>query len=516
MGLDDTIEVLTARWPLFAATGATLVGATVARHLYRWSVLSSIPMLGEELGGRDKRRAAYTKGAKQMYEDGYNKFKDALFRITTTKDAPTIVVSQRFLAEIQKLPDDIVSMEAAVEESIEAKYTKLVSENSFATSHIIKSTLTPSLVRLNPTIAEEVAKAFRDELPIGADWTEININKKLLRIVAKVSGRIFIGPELCHAEEYIDASINYTIEVMNAVRDINSMNWFRHLRAPYLASVKRLDQRVEQALNFLQPVVSGRLEAAKNDPEWEKPDDMLQWIMEARAKDGKVDVENIARLQLGLSFAAIHTTTLTATNAFYNLAAMPEIVPELRDEIRGVLAESNGTFTGTALQKMKKLDSFLRETSRFTPPGFASFRRKVLKSFTLSNGQVIPAGVTIEASAQGINHDEAVYPEPSKFDAFRFSRTRAADADGKRSASAGATNQFVSVNQTHLTFGLGRHACPGRFFAANEIKMILANALLRFDVKNVDGVEGRIPNLEFGTMSVPDGSKTLLFREAVA
>lgn len=73
MSLDDTIEVLTARWPLFAATGATLVGVTVVRHLYRWSVLNSIPMLGEELGSSDKRRAAYTTGAKKMYEDGYNK-----------------------------------------------------------------------------------------------------------------------------------------------------------------------------------------------------------------------------------------------------------------------------------------------------------------------------------------------------------------------------------------------------------------------------------------------------------
>ena len=49
---------------------------------------------------------------------------------------------------------------------------------------------------------------------------------------------------------------------------------------------------------------------------------------------------------------------------------MPEIVPELREEIRDVLAESNGVFTGPALQKMKKVDSFLRETSRFHPPGF--------------------------------------------------------------------------------------------------------------------------------------------------
>lgn len=158
-----------------------------------------------------------------------------------------------------------------------------------------------------------MAEALRTELPIGADWTEININKKLLRIVAKVSGRIFIGPELCHAEEYIDASINYTVEVMNAVRDINSMKWFRDLRAPYLPSVKRIDARVEQALKFLEPVVAERLEAERNDPEYKKPDDMLQWLMDGQK--GKADVEEIARLQLGLSFAAIHTTTLTTTNA---------------------------------------------------------------------------------------------------------------------------------------------------------------------------------------------------------
>ena len=49
---------------------------------------------------------------------------------------------------------------------------------------------------------------------------------------------------------------------------------------------------------------------------------------------------------------------------------MPEIVPELRAEVREVLSESNGAFNGTALQKMKKLDSFLRETSRLDPPSF--------------------------------------------------------------------------------------------------------------------------------------------------
>ena len=132
-----------------------------------------------------------------------------------------------------------------------------------------------------------------------------------------------------------------------------------------------------------------------------------------------------------------------------------------------------------------------------------SFNRKVLKTFTLSSGQVIPAGAIIETPAMAIHQDPSLHDDAATFDPLRFYRPRAdasADGSGKKSAAAGAANQFVSVNQKHLTFGLGRHACPGRFFAANEIKMILANAVMRFDVKNVEGVEGRIPNLEFGAM----------------
>lgn len=172
---------------------------------------------------------------------------------------------------------------------------------------------TNDTVRLNPTIAEEVAACFRTELDIGADWTEININRKLLRIVAKVSGRIFIGPELCHEEEYIDAAINYTVEVMNAVREINDLTWFRDWRAPYLPTVQRINQRIKQALDFLKPVVEDRIARQKNDPDYEKPDDLLQWLMDG--EKGVPDVEYIARLQLGMTFAAIHTTTLTTTNA---------------------------------------------------------------------------------------------------------------------------------------------------------------------------------------------------------
>lgn len=122
-----------------------------------------------------------------------------------------------------------------------------------------------------------------------------------------------------------------------------------------------------------------------------------------------------------------------------------------------------------------------------------------MQPITLSNGQVIPPGVTIEVPAVAVNSDDNVFPDAHKFDPLRFYRLREQARAGK-STEAAAQNQFVSVNQDSLTFGYGRHACPGRFFAAAEIKMIVARALLEYDFKMTDGCSTRYPNIEFAHM----------------
>ncbi len=100
---------------------------------------------------------------------------------------------------------------------------------------------------------------------------------------------------------------------------------------------------------------------------------------------------------------------------------------------------------------MKKLDSFLKETMRFHPGAAASFQRKVNKSFTLSNGQVIPAGVVIEVpSAAMSRHDPEVFPNTDQFDPWRFSRIRE-EARMAGEVEAAAVNQFVSVNANLMT-----------------------------------------------------------------
>ncbi|KAJ3544004.1 hypothetical protein NM208_g3283 [Fusarium decemcellulare] len=502
------VDIAVNRWPILLATALVIIFAALSGPITSAIRLWSIPTVGE--GNTEKRRKAYLAGARKLYSDGYQKFKDGVFLIITSKTSPTLVLSPDFLPELKKLPDHVVSMEAAVDESMEVKYTKIETSVPII-PHTIKGDLTPSLTRLNPTIAREVDETIRLVMPACEDWTEVNIHHELLRIVGMVSGRVFIGPELCRSEQYLDAAINYTMEVVSAQRAVQQMRpWMRPLFAGQLPEIKKLYQRISEAEAFLQPVVKKRTDAM-SDPDYEKPDDMLQWLIDHKDKFPDKNSQNLAKVQLGLTFAAIHTTTLTATNAFYDLAALPDLAQELREEIREALAQNDGIFTSNALQSMKKMDSFLKETLRVHPTTMASFQRKVLKPFTLSNGQTIPAGIMIEVPAVAVNSDSDVFPNAEKFDPLRFYRLREQAKTGGSSEKA-ALNQFVSVNQSSLTFGYGRHACPGRFFAANEIKMILANALLQYDVRLIKPATERYPNIEFAHMSIPDPSRKLLFK----
>lgn len=205
-------------------------------------------------------------------------------------------------------------------------------------------------------------------MPLCEDWTEVYINQKLVDVVAKVSGRVFVGPELCQNPEYLDLGSNYTIDLMNAVTALKKLRpWLKPFMAPRLPEVIQLRKREKQLTDFLRPIIEERVTAKSKDPNWQAPDDMLQWIV--TRSNGKDSVDKIAHFQLGLIFAAIHTTTMTATNILYTLAVTPEYIDPIREEIRDAMADNGGIITSRALQQMEKLDSYMKEVTRFYPPG---------------------------------------------------------------------------------------------------------------------------------------------------
>lgn len=125
-------------------------------------------------------------------------------------------------------------------------------------------------------------------------------------------------------------------------------------------------------------------------------------------------------------------------------------------------------------------------------------------SMTLPDGSVIPKGATcgIPTARQW---DPAVYENPEKFDGYRF-------YDMRQKAGNESKFQFVSTSDDYIPFGHGKHACPGRFFASNEIKIIISQLLMKYDLKFVDGITTRPKPKQIGSDLMTDPDMKILFR----
>ena len=131
--------------------------------------------------------------------------------------------------------------------------------------------------------------------------------------------------------------------------------------------------------------------------------------------------------------------------------------------------------------------------------------RIVLQPLTLSDGFHLPVGTRFSMPCAEILHDPAVTESPEVFDGFRYYKERQKPGEGNR-------HQFATTDSNNLHFGHGKYACPGRFFASNEIKMILATVLLKYDVCFLDG-QGRPKNMTAHEYIFPDPDGVILLKE---
>ncbi|KAL8718105.1 MAG: hypothetical protein Q9225_004727 [Loekoesia sp. 1 TL-2023] len=195
------------------------------------------------------------------------------------------------------------------------------------------------------------------------------------------------------------------------------------------------------------------------------------------ARDDDLQPERLAHLQLMVNLAGIHTTSLALTHAIHDLCEHQEYVEELRNEVEEALQKDGGWKRDTH-DKLHKLDSFLKESQRFAPPTLLSFNRVALSTLTLSDGAEIPAGTHFSVASRNILFDPEITPDPEKFDGLRYFRMRECSSTMDSSLQQ---YDFAHVDGINMNFGAGRYACPGRFFASMELKLLLAHLLLEFD-----------------------------------
>lgn len=107
-------------------------------------------------------------------------------------------------------------------------------------------------------------------------------------------------------------------------------------------------------------------------------------------------------------------------------------------------------------------------------------RRIVTKDVTLEEGITMRRGERLVVDASAMKDPKIHGEDVDKYDIYRFHRMR--EEPGRMHKS-----QLVTTSPDHLAFGHGQHACPGRFFASNEVKVALCHLLLKYDWKLAPG-----------------------------
>lgn len=74
----------------------------------------------------------------------------------------------------------------------------------------------------------------------------------------------------------------------------------------------------------------------------------------------------------------------------------------------------------------------------------------------------------------------------------------------------------MSTGEDHLVFGLGTQACPGRFFAIHEAKVLLARFLKLYDFKLADCAPGHPMRNAAGVLTVVDPTAKFWFKKRAA
>ncbi|KAF8989850.1 cytochrome P450 [Cyathus striatus] len=436
-----------------------------------------------------------------VIQEGYDKHKGGMFKIPLLQSWIVLVSGDELVGELKTAPDRLFSAGLATDELLQIPYTmgSEITTNPYHVS-IVRTRLTRNLANIFPAVRDELLASFSEIIPEKEGWVKYNASDAFMKIIARVTNRMIVGFPLCRDEEFLDNAVQYTMDVIIVSTIINLVPPFLRPLSTYI--FRSVSNRIKCAQTLLEPVIERhRKELAERTNDNELI--FLNWLL-SEAKGEEQENIKLARRIMLVNFGAIHTTSITFLQALYCLAANPSYIQPLREEVEEVVSQDG--WSKASLDKLLKVDSFIREAQRLHSPGGFTAMRKALVDYTFRNGTYIPKNTMLAVPLEPVHIDPDVYPNAYEFDGFRFAKIN--EANGNRKAD------IVSLGDNFLTFGLGKHACPGRFFASNELKLLLSHVVVNYDVKFEN--EGIRPDDVFlGPSRNPNPNAEVMFRRRV-
>lgn len=444
---------------------------------------------------------------------------------------PEVLVPREQLPWLLDLPDNVLSTSAYHYKTLEGDYafTNPQMLKDPYHEHVVHKSLPRNLNKIVPGIQEEVENAMN--ISWGTDtqsWKELTVWDNVMFIISHVTNRMFVGLPLCRNKDYLDNMSSFAMDVITCIMTMGFVpRWLKPIVGPIITTPNR--RHWAATTKYTYPLIDGRkamMEKKKQNPniEWEAPNDYLTWhigLATAENRQDELNTKIISQRLMPINFAAIHTTSLTATNVLFDLLSSDPskgFLEGIREEVEKVFKEEGYHWTKAGLQRLHRTDSAIRESMRSSNFMSRGLSRIVLAKEGLTNkaeGWHAPMGTHIGTDVHGPMHDPDIHTDPESYDAFRFSRLREQDERAKGQAIETSEKpervelknvDMINTSDTFLAFSHGRHACPGRFFVAMELKIILAYMVMNYDVEYLKPR----PQLKWlNTMRSPDTKATI-------
>ncbi|KAI6753944.1 hypothetical protein HG530_013120 [Fusarium avenaceum] len=391
-----------------------------------------------------------------------------------------IVLQKAFVLKLTS--DKVLSPTPVQHEIIGIKYAFLNSsiEKDFVAYDILRVKLNRHLPGMVPMLMDELASSVNETFGSDTEWKEVQVFLLVRKVLTKLTARLVFGDSLSEDKELLENLSNFSSAVIPSAVVLSLFPPFLQPISSRLTSIfNRIYMR--RALRTIGPQIEQRITAAETGNLEDIPqDNVLTWHIEEalrkkEPREGLADV--IACRVFATMFAALESTTLTMTHALFNICATDpadQVWRCLEEEGREAFSTKVDQSTVNALENA---DSAIKETLRLhtaikalsvqvmQPAGLD------LKGFNIH----LPQGSRVSVSVWGIHHDEDIYPAAYTYDAFRFVQSK----DGRNKES------LVSPSENYLSFGLGKHSCPGRTFAAIATKLFLAYLAVHYDIEAV-------------------------------
>jgi cytochrome P450 len=192
--------------------------------------------------------------------------------------------------------------------------------------------------------------------------------------------------------------------------------------------------------------------------------DLFAALTHVETEDGqRFSDDDIVNHMIFLMMAAHDTSTITASSMAYYLAKNPAMQERARAESTAI---AGMPLDLGVLEKLETLDLIFNEAMRLVAPVPALVRKTTAD--TELGGQYLPAGSYVAVVPGALHRLPDRWTEPDTFDPDRFAEPRREDK----------SDRFA-----HAPFGGGAHKCIGMAFGSAEVKSLLHQLLLHYQLE---------------------------------